>query len=131
MPSDPLTNDPETLIQASIKRSISDSVVLGPRLTRTAACASCAGTPMAESTCEGWTLPDEQAAPEETAIPSRSNAITAVSALLPRTAHRVVLGRRSAAAPKKTNPGGAALRRASCPAPQPPPPRRVPANPPP
>ena len=65
MPSDPLTNDPETLIQASIKRSISDSVVLGPRLTRTAACASCAGTPMAESTCEGWTLPDEQAAPEE------------------------------------------------------------------
>src|SRR5260370_10962842 len=88
MPSDPLTNDPETLIQASIKRSISDSVVLGPRLTRTAACASCAGTPMAESTCEGWTLPDEQAAPEETAIPSRSNAITAVSALIPGAAAR-------------------------------------------
>src|SRR5258708_40370312 len=92
MPSDPLTNDPETLIQASIKRSISDSVVLGPRLTRTAARASGAGTPMAESTCEGWTLPDEQAAPEETAIPSRSNAITAVPALIPGAAKMVVGG---------------------------------------
>src|SRR6266566_227226 len=113
MPSDPLTNDPETLIQASLKRSISDSVVLGPRLTRTAARASCAGTPMAESTCEGWTLPEEQAAPEETAIPSRSNAITAVSAFIPGTANRVVLGSRSAAAPKMTTSGEAALRRAS------------------
>src|SRR5258707_5933146 len=111
MPSDPLTNDPETLIQASIKRSISDSVVLGPRLTRTAACASCAGTPMAESTCEGWTLPDEQAAPEETAIPSRSNAITAGSALLSGGAHKGVVGRRPGAAPQKRNPGGNGPRR--------------------
>src|SRR5262249_58570538 len=77
MPSDLLINDPETLIQASIKRSISDSVVLGPRLTRTAARASGGGTPMAESTCEGWTFPDEQAAPQGTAIPSRAKAVTA------------------------------------------------------
>src|SRR5260370_37437395 len=111
VPSDPLTTDPETLIEASIKRSISDSVVLGPRLTRTAGCASCAGTPMAESTCEGWTLPDEQAAPEETAIPSRSNAITAVSAFIPGTAHRVVLGGRSAPAPQRTTSGEAVCRR--------------------
>src|SRR5260221_5564019 len=103
MPSDPLTNDPETLIQASIKRSISDSVVLGPRLTRTAACASCAGTPMAESTCEGWTLPDEQAAPEETAIPSRSNAITAGHPLLPQGAQMVEFGSPSAPRPLMTN----------------------------
>src|SRR5260221_3760164 len=109
MPSDPLTNDPETLIQASIKRSISDSVVLGPRLTRTAACASCAGTPMAESTCEGWTLPDEQAAPEETAIPSRSNAITAGFAFIPGTADKGVFGSRSAPAPEKTTSGAAGL----------------------
>src|SRR5262249_60254888 len=97
MPSDPLTNDPDTLIQASMKRSISDSVVLGPRLTRTAARASCGGTPMAESTWEGCTLPEEQAAPEETATPSRSNAMTAVSALLPGNPNRVRGGRPTAA----------------------------------
>src|SRR5258706_10554882 len=125
MPSDPLTNDPETLIQASIKRSISDSVVLGPRLTRTAACASCAGTPMAESTCEGWTLPDEQAAPEETAIPSRSNAITAGSPLISGAADKGVVGSRPAPAPQKTNPGGAALRGGAGPSP-PAAPRRAP-----
>src|SRR6266481_4417473 len=113
MPSDPLTNDPDTLIQASIKPSISDSVVLGPRLTRTAARASCGGTPMAESTWEGCTLPDEQAAPEEMATPSRSNAMTAVSAFIPGTANSVVLGSRSAAAPKITTAGEAALRPAS------------------
>src|SRR5260370_3449477 len=109
MPSDPLTNDPETLIQASIKRSISDSVVLGPRLTRTAACASCAGTPMAESTCEGWTLPDEQAAPEETAIPSRSNAITAVPPLLSGAPNEVAFCRPPAPAPQITTPALTAL----------------------
>src|SRR2546429_4040826 len=109
MPSDPLTNDPETLIQASIKRSISDSVVLGPRLTRTAARASCAGTPMAESTCEGWTLPEEQAAPEETAIPSRSNAITADLALPPRAAIKGGVGRALGPAPGMDNTGRAGL----------------------
>ncbi len=41
-------------------------------------------------------MPDEQAAPDETAIPSRSKAITAVSAFMPGTAKRVVLGSRSA-----------------------------------
>ena len=38
---------------------------------------------MAASTCEGCTLPEEQAAPEDTATPSRSKAITAVSAFMP------------------------------------------------
>src|SRR5262249_14087104 len=107
MPSDPLSNDPDTLIQASIKRSISDSVVLGPRLTRTAARASCGGTPMAESTWEGWTLQEEQAAPEETATPSRSNAMTAVSAFIPGTANGVVSGSPSAPAPQITTSGQA------------------------
>ena len=46
--------------------------MVGPRLTRTAPRASSGGTPMAASTWEGWTLPDEQAAPEDTAMPSRS-----------------------------------------------------------
>ena len=52
---------------------------------------------MAASTCEGATLPEEQAAPEDTATPSRSRAITAVSALMPGTANSVVLGSRSTA----------------------------------
>ena len=55
---------------------MSASVVAGPVLTRIAPRASSAGTPMAASTCEGATFPEEQAAPDETAIPSRSNAIT-------------------------------------------------------
>src|SRR5260221_13026400 len=100
MPCDSLSNDPDTLIQASIKRSISDSVVLGPKLTRTAAPASCGGTPMAASTCEDWTLPEEQAAPADTATPARSKAMTAGSALIPATADNVVLGRRSEPGPK-------------------------------
>src|SRR5260370_21826544 len=110
MPCDSLSNDPDTLIQASIKRSISDSVVLGPRLTRTAAPASCGGTPMAASTCEDWTLPEEQAAPADTATPARSKAMTAVSALMPGTAHNVVLGNRSSPAPTITTPLEATLR---------------------
>ena len=57
---------------------------------------------MAASTCEGLTLPDEQAEPEDTAIPLRSKAIMAVSAFSPGTANKVVLGSRSACAPKIT-----------------------------
>src|SRR5207237_10543485 len=79
----PLSNAPDTLIQASIKRSTSDSVVLQPRLRRMAPRASAGATPIVASTCDGWTLPDEHAAPEETATPSRSKAITAVSAFMP------------------------------------------------
>ncbi len=89
---------------------MSDSVVVGPRLTRSPPRASSGTTPMAARTCEGWTLPDEQAAPDDTATPARSKAITAVSALMPGTANRVVLGRRSAADPKITIPGEAASR---------------------
>jgi hypothetical protein len=48
---------------------------------------------MAASTWEGCTLPEEQAAPEETAMPSRSKAMTAVSAFMPATANNVVFGR--------------------------------------
>src|SRR5260370_38143962 len=109
MPCDSLSNDPDTLIQASIKRSISDSVVLGPRLTRTAAPASCGGTPMAASTCEDWTLPAEQAAPADTATPARSKAMTAGSALNPATATTTVLASRSKPRPQLPTPGHAPL----------------------
>ncbi len=49
---------------------------------------------MASSTWDGCTLPEEQAEPEETAIPSRSKPITAVSALRPGAVNSVVFGSR-------------------------------------
>ena len=60
---------------------------------------------MAASTCEAVTLPEEQAEPDETAMPLRSKAIMAVSALTPGTANSVVLGSRGASAPKITTSG--------------------------
>ena len=66
-------------------------------------------TPMAARTCEGATFPDEQAAPEDTATPSRSKAMTAVSAFMPGTENSVVLGSRAASAPKMTAFGAMAL----------------------
>src|SRR5262245_28034231 len=113
MPSDLLSSAADTLIQACTKRSTSGSVVVGPVLTRTAARASCGGTPIAASTWDGCTLPEEQAAPEDTATPSRSKAMTAVSAFMPGTANRVVFGSRSTPAPKMTTSGVAALRAVS------------------
>ena len=64
---------------------------------------------MAARTCDGATLPDEQAAPDDTATPSRSKAMTAVSAFMPLTENSVVLGSRAASAPKNTAPGATAL----------------------
>src|SRR3984893_7490268 len=93
-----LSNDWDSRFQAVKKRSTSDSVVVQPKLTRTAARAKGAATPIAASTWEVWTLPEEQAAPEETAVPSRSKAMTAVSAFRPGTANKVVLGSRSTSA---------------------------------
>ena len=73
---------------------MSASVVDQPRLSRTAPCARSGPTPMAASTWDGWTLPDEQAEPDDTAIPSRSKPITAVSAFSPGTVNSVVFGSR-------------------------------------
>jgi hypothetical protein len=53
-------------------------------------------------TWEGRTLPEAQAAPEETAMRSKSKAMTAVSAFMPSTANNVVFGRRPAASPEMT-----------------------------
>src|SRR5262245_56850093 len=102
MPFALLSSAPDTLIQAVRNFSIADSVVVGPRLSRTAPCTSGAETPMAASTWEGCTLPEEQAAPDDTATPSRSKAMTAVSALRPGAVKRVVFGSRSTAEPKTT-----------------------------
>ena len=51
---------------------------------------------MAASTGDGCTLPEEQAAPDDTATPARSKAITAVSARRPGWLKAVVFGNRSA-----------------------------------
>src|ERR1700723_3536510 len=109
MPDCPLDNALASFLQALRNLSMSVSVVLQPKLTRTAPRSSAGETPMAARTWEGWTLPDEQAAPEDTAIPSRSKEITAVSAFMPSAAKRVVFGSRSACAPKVTAPGVTAL----------------------
>src|ERR1700678_3058510 len=52
-----------SFIQASRNRSISFSLVLGPILSRIAPEMSLSDTPMAASTWEAVTLPDEQAEP--------------------------------------------------------------------
>jgi hypothetical protein len=65
---------------------------------------------VAASKWAGCTLPEEQAAPEETAIPSSSKVMTAVSAFMPSTPNNVVFGRRPAASPKMTACGEIALR---------------------
>ena len=51
-----------------------------PRLKRIEFCVRCAGNPIAFSTCDGSSVPDEQAEPVETATPSRSSAISSDSA---------------------------------------------------
>src|SRR6202044_2524347 len=110
MPVWPLDNAVASFLQAPRNLSISVSVVAQPRLRRTAPRVREGETPRAARTWEGWTLPDEQAAPDDTAMPSRSKEITAVSAFMPSAAKRVVLGSRSAAAPKIAAPGVTALR---------------------
>src|SRR3954451_382393 len=86
-------------IQASRKWSISESVVVQPRLIRIVEPAMRGGRPIALSTWLGPTLPDEQAAPALTITPSRSSAMICVSEATPGSASAVVLGRRGAAAP--------------------------------
>ena len=76
-----------------------------PRLSRTAPCARSPGNPIAASTCDGWTLPEEQAEPDDTAIPARSKPITAVSALIPGTVKRVVFGNLGTSSEKTIMPG--------------------------
>src|SRR5690242_19415756 len=92
-----LSNDGTSLFQAMRRLSTAASVVVGPKLMRMAPRASAGSTAMAASTCEAATLPEEQAEPDDTARPLRSKAISAVSALIPDKASKVVFGRRGAA----------------------------------
>src|SRR5262245_34744245 len=71
-----------SLAQVSRNVSISPGVVEKPRLSRMAPRENSAGTPIAASTWDGATFPDEHAEPDDTAIPARSSAIRAVSAFM-------------------------------------------------
>src|SRR6201984_975921 len=73
---------------------MSASDVDQPRLIRTAPCAWLLEKPMASSTWDDWTFPDEQAEPDDTATPARSKPITAVSARNPGTVNSVGFGTR-------------------------------------
>ena len=64
--------------------------------------ASAGAVPIAASTCDGATLPEEQAEPELTATPARSSAIISVAASTPGTANETVLGSRGAVSAKTT-----------------------------
>src|SRR5471032_514462 len=60
-----LSSDETTVFQAVSRRSTSASVVFQQRLTRTEPRARLGSTPIAASTCEACTLPDEQAEPDD------------------------------------------------------------------
>src|SRR5947209_16331428 len=79
----PLSRVLPSFRQASNALLISSGSVDQPRLRRTAPWATAGSNPIAESTWDGWTLPEEQAEPDDTATPSRSKPITAVSAFRP------------------------------------------------
>src|SRR5690606_8818100 len=85
--------------QAARKPSTSDSVLSQPRLTRMAQPAASAATPMAPSTWDARTLPEEQAEPLLTATPARSSAITWVSAATPARPMQLVFASRATPAP--------------------------------
>ena len=84
-----------------------------PKLARKAQRASASSTPIASSTWLIDTLPDEQVEPELIATPSRSSAISAVSAVRPGMAKPLVLHSRVAPAPKITVCGMASFSAAS------------------
>ena len=65
----------------------------------------CVGSPMARSTCDGSSVPDEQAEPVDTAMPSRSSAISSDSASMPSKLMFVVFGTRGSRAPLTAVPG--------------------------
>src|SRR3569623_2850796 len=81
--------------KAAMKASISDSVLVSPRLTRKAVPACAGSKPIAVTTWLGRTLPEEQADPALTAMPARSNAITKVSADLAPALKQRVFGSRA------------------------------------
>src|SRR5687768_9713068 len=83
----------------AITRSTSASVLAAPRLNRIEFCVRCAGKPIAFSTCDGSSVPDEQAEPVDTATPARSNPMRSDSASIRSKLTFVVFGTRGERAP--------------------------------
>src|SRR5439155_17860377 len=90
--------------RVSTRRSTSPAVGSGPRLTRIEDAASPA-SPIAMRVGDRRIVPAEQAEPAETAIPSRSSAITSDSPLAPLHARLLVFGTRAADDPLTLTPG--------------------------
>src|SRR5688572_885357 len=93
----------------AITRSISVSVLTAPRLNRSEFCVRCGGKPIAFSTWQGSSVPEEHAEPVDTATPSRSSAINSDSASVRSKLMFVVLGTRGERTPFNAVP--ATLRR--------------------
>ena len=68
-------------------------------------CVRCGEQPIARSTWDGSSVPDEQAEPVETATPSRSSAMSSDSASTPSKLMLVVFGTRRPRSPLTTVPG--------------------------
>ena len=83
----------------AMTRSTSASVLAAPRLKRIEFCARWALKPIAFSTCDGSSVPDEQAEPVDTATPSRSSAINSDSASTRSKLMLVVFGTRASVDP--------------------------------
>ena len=102
-------------------RSTSASVLAAPRLNRIEFCVRCGGKPIALSTCDGSSVPDEQAEPVDTAMPSRSSAISSDSASTRSKLMFVVFGTRGdaravddgARAPRRRMPSSSRSRSAA------------------
>ncbi len=84
---------------------MSSSSVSRDREKRTAPSSAAIGTFIAFSTCDGACEPAEQAAPVETATPSRASIVATASASTPAQAIALVFGRRSALAPSTAASG--------------------------
>ncbi len=87
--------------KASAKATISSFVVSRPMETRISALASEESTPMAASTWEGETEPEEHAEPLLTQKPSRSKAERAAIESVPFNEKAIVFGREKHEFPRK------------------------------
>src|SRR5687768_14753520 len=84
---------------ASTNASTCSSVLHRPNENRILDRASSLVNPIASSTCDGSTAPEEQAAPVDTENPFKSNAISNASPSIPSNLRFDVFGTRSAPAP--------------------------------
>src|SRR5260370_1430191 len=97
---------------AAITRSTSASVLDAPRLKRIEFWVRWTGNPMALSTCDGSSVPEEHADPVDTAMPCRSSAIKSDSASMRSKLMFVVFGTRADEHQLRPHRGRVALDRA-------------------